>query len=83
MLILVGAVALPVAQRLTLRRASGTPECSQLAEVVIEMTAALRGRDAGGTGMGLPVMRQMFEPQGASVRLLDAPGAVCRISFDQ
>ncbi|WP_400083607.1 sensor histidine kinase [Yoonia sp. R78084] len=39
-------------------------------------------RDAGGTGMGLPIVRQMLETQGASIRLLDAPGAVFRISFD-
>ncbi|KQB96199.1 histidine kinase [Loktanella sp. 1ANDIMAR09] len=39
-------------------------------------------RDAGGTGMGLPIVRQMLETQGASIRLLDAPGAVFQISFD-
>ncbi|WP_342069936.1 ATP-binding protein [Yoonia algicola] len=40
-------------------------------------------RDAGGTGMGLPIVRRMLEAQGASIRLLDAPGAVFQISFDQ
>ena len=40
-------------------------------------------RDAGGTGMGLPIVRRMLEAQGASIRLLDAPGAVFRISFDR
>ena len=40
-------------------------------------------RDAGGTGMGLPIVRRMLEAQGASIRLLDVPGAVFQISFDR
>ena len=39
-------------------------------------------RQAGGTGMGLPIVRRMLEAQGADIRLLDEPGAAFQISFD-
>jgi signal transduction histidine kinase len=39
-------------------------------------------RQAGGTGMGLPIVRRMLGAQGADIRLLDEPGAAFRISFD-
>ncbi|MCK0096189.1 ATP-binding protein [Yoonia sp. F2084L] len=39
-------------------------------------------RADGGTGMGLPIVRQMLQAQGASITLLDQPGAVFAISFD-
>ncbi len=38
-------------------------------------------REDGGTGMGLPVVRRMLEAQGASIVLLDEPGAVFEIRF--
>ena len=38
-------------------------------------------RDAGGTGMGLPIVQRMLEAQGAQITLLDSPGAVFEIRF--
>ena len=38
-------------------------------------------REAGGTGMGLPIVRRMLQTQGADIRLLDAQGAVFEIVF--
>jgi len=38
-------------------------------------------RDAGGTGMGLPIVARMLQAQGAQIRLLDGPGAAFEISF--
>ncbi|WP_341368587.1 ATP-binding protein [Yoonia sp. BS5-3] len=38
-------------------------------------------RDAGGTGMGLPIVRQMLEAHGAAITLAEGPGAVFEIRF--
>ncbi len=38
-------------------------------------------RDAGGTGMGLPIVRRMLAAQGASISLTDGPGAQFVITF--
>ncbi|MEL7179100.1 MAG: ATP-binding protein [Pseudomonadota bacterium] len=38
-------------------------------------------REAGGTGMGLPIVRRMLQSQGADIRLLDGPRAVFEIVF--
>lgn len=38
-------------------------------------------RDAGGTGMGLAIVRRMLEAQGAEIRLLSGEGAVFEIRF--
>ena len=38
-------------------------------------------REAGGTGMGLPIVRRMLAAQGARIALTDGPGAHFVISF--
>lgn len=38
-------------------------------------------RSAGGTGMGLAIVRRMLEAQGATITLLDRPGAVFEIRY--
>lgn len=38
-------------------------------------------RELGGTGMGLPIVRQMLQAQGAEIRLLDHPETQFEISF--
>lgn len=38
-------------------------------------------REAGGTGMGLPIVRRMLQTQGADINLLDMPGAAFEIVF--
>ncbi|KJZ18861.1 sensor histidine kinase [Loktanella sp. S4079] len=38
-------------------------------------------RDAGGTGMGLPIVARMLQGQGAQIRLIEGSGAVFEISF--
>jgi two-component system, OmpR family, sensor kinase len=38
-------------------------------------------REAGGTGMGLPIVRRMLEAHGASIALVDGPGAVFEVTF--
>ena len=38
-------------------------------------------RDAGGTGMGLPIVARMLQAQGAQISLLDGPGAAFEIRF--
>lgn len=38
-------------------------------------------RDAGGTGMGLSIVRRMLETQGAQIKLCEGPGAVFEISW--
>ncbi|MDX8346813.1 ATP-binding protein [Cognatiyoonia sp. IB215446] len=39
-------------------------------------------REAGGTGMGLPIVRRILQAQGAEIRLMDGPGATFEIRFD-
>ena len=38
-------------------------------------------RNAGGTGMGLPIVAKILETQGAKISLCDEPGAVFEIRF--
>ena len=38
-------------------------------------------RSAGGTGMGLSIVKRMLDTQGANITLLDGPGARFRISW--
>lgn len=38
-------------------------------------------REDGGTGMGLPIVRQMLQAQGAKIRLLDQPETLFEIRF--
>ena len=38
-------------------------------------------REAGGTGMGLPIVRRMLQAQGADITLLDEPWAVFEITY--
>ncbi|MFQ1699210.1 ATP-binding protein [Loktanella agnita] len=38
-------------------------------------------RDAGGTGMGLPIVRRMLQGQGAEITLLDGPSTMFEVTF--
>ncbi len=38
-------------------------------------------REAGGTGMGLPIVRRMLQAHGGDIRLVEGPGAVFEVVF--
>ena len=38
-------------------------------------------RDAGGTGMGLPIVRRLLQAHGGDIALVDGPGARFVVTF--